>query len=360
MTITIRLQGFRRFEEAQIVLHRSTLLVGPNGAGKTTVLEALHYLSVGRSHRTSLDRELIGWAAPALHASIVFEEGLTVQRSLAEVGGVLTKRAEHNGVPLPLLRSLGLFHVVLFAPELIELLTGMPRLRRRYLDIVLSSTDQQYAEDLTLYTQALKQRNRLLVSRQTADAAFEPWEAILAARGTALIKARDGLVHYLSELLPKFYALLAPDGHTGLAALEYLPSISQLDRYPDLLAASRERDRFLSATSLGPHRDELRFMLGRRTASSGCSRGEQRSLLLALKRAELEFFAAQDAEVPPLLLLDDMFSELDRARSHALAELIASYQTVMTATDAATIPRSLRSSIDTVQLADGIPTPVAQ
>lgn len=345
--LELHLQGFRRFVDETFRFERSTLFVGPNGAGKTTVLEALHYLSVGRSHRTNRDRELIGWDTEVAHLSARFGDGTELRRTILNRGTqVVQKRAMRNGVVVPLLESLGVFHVVLFAPELVELITGSPRARRRYIDILLASTMPAYARELGEYNHAVKQRNQLLFRKARADASLDAWEALLVSRGTSLTEKRAGVVAYLRELLPGFYADLTPGIARRRVDISYLPSMSDPGRYADLLVASRERDARLGATSIGPHRDDLAFTVEGRPAVESTSRGEQRSVLLALKRAELEFFSAAKAELPPLLLFDDMFSELDETRSEALAALITDHRALITATDATTIPAAVRRRVD--------------
>lgn len=339
----LTLSNFRRFKEQTFDLSRSTLFVGPNGVGKTTILEAVHYLSVGRSHRALRDRDLIGWEGVAAHASLALSDDLLVQRSIAEQAGLLQRRALRNEVELPLLYSLGLFHVVLFAPELVDLFTGSPRNRRRYLDILLSSTEAAYARTLAEYQQALKHRNQLLFQPSATEAAFKPWESILADRGRQLVAARRSVTQFLADLLPGFYQSIAGTRTPRVPELAYQSTIADPDQFEALLAARRESDRRLRATSLGPHRDDLLITIDDYPAESATSRGEQRSLLLALKRAELQFFEAIPNEVPPILLLDDMFSELDEARVEALAELITDRRCLMTTTDATTIPESIRS-----------------
>lgn len=354
--MNLTLKNFRRFENATFDLSQSTLFVGPNGVGKTTVLEAVHYLSVGRSHRSLRDRELVGWDGAAAHASLQLSDDLLVERSVAEQNGQLQRLAKRNGVELPLLYSLGLFHVVLFAPELVDLFTGSPRLRRRYLDILLSSTEPQYARTLAEYQQALKHRNKLFFHSSATAGSFEPWEAILADRGRILMKQRLSVVQFLADLLPGFYQHIAGTRIPRLPHLVYQATVPNEAEFEALLAARRDADRRVRATSVGPHRDDLVITIDGYPAPVATSRGEQRSLLLALKRAELQFFEAQPSEVPPILLLDDMFSELDEARIDALAGLVSDRRCLMTTTDATTIPALLRKHIQIRELASEVVT----
>ncbi len=338
------LRNFRRFTNATIDLSQSTLFVGPNGVGKTTILEAIHYLSVGRSHRTLRDRELIGWQASAAHASLHLSDDLTAERSVTEQEGQLQRRVRRNGVELPLLYSLGIFHVVLFAPEQVVLLTGAPQHRRRYLDILLAATELEYAQTLAEYQQALRHRNQLLLRSGTVAAAFEPWESIIADRGRRILAQRRSVTAFLADLLPAFYRSIAGAG-SQQPELVYQTTVPDSAQFEALLASRRVADQRLRATSVGPHRDDLLITVDGYPAEAATSRGEQRSLLLALKRAELQFFEAQPSDVAPILLLDDMFSELDEARVDSLANLITNRHCLITTTDATTIPESIRSKV---------------
>ncbi|MGI6103660.1 MAG: DNA replication/repair protein RecF [Patescibacteria group bacterium] len=340
--LTLTLTGFRCFDSYEAHLPAVTILVGPNGTGKTSVLEAVHYLALGRSYRTSADRDLLQWGASTTRVVGVIGEELQLERAFELRGETLVKQVKYNGQLLSGVASLGKIHVVLFAPELVDLITGPPRERRRYLDAVLSGLDHTYAPTLVRYRHALKQRNALCAQRGAQEGAlYDVWEAQLVHEGRSLIAKRAAFVAFLMELIGDAYGRIAGE-RTRSIGLRYQSAVKDLDRYEELLVASRSRDALLGATSVGPHRDDLTIQIDDRPAATASSRGEQRSLLLALKAAELAFVDARTDDQPVILLLDDMFSELDEARSQALGSLVKGHQTVITATDVATIPASLR------------------
>ena len=338
--VRLQLAGFRRFSESIFELPSPTVIIGPNGVGKTTILEALYYLSIGRSYRTSTDRDMIGWETDTTRLSVEFSTGLRLERAVSTFGGSVTKQSATNGVSTTPLQSLGQFHVVLFAPELIALVMGPPNGRRRYLDMLLAATDVRYAEALLRYQHALRQRNALLGTIETTSSSFDVWEQLLVEAGTFLMIKREALVKMLASAVQPAFDLLEDKARSRAVSLQYQPT-AEPDRYADLLLNSRERDRRGVGTSVGPHRDELRITLGGRLMSFA-SRGEQRSLLIALKHAELALYKDRELEVPPFLLLDDLFSELDQNRSSHLTNLLHDYPTIVTTTDATLLDDRLR------------------
>lgn len=345
----LTLHNFRRFTEAQFQFDRATILIGPNGVGKTSLIEALVYASVGRSYRTSLDRELVTWDAETLRVKVELKS-ILIDRRLSLTAGRPIKQHRLNEVPRPFVETLGALRAVLFAPELIELVTGPPRGRRRYLDTLLASLDLTYATDLLHYQHSLAQRNALLGSRtDLGSSSFEPWEVALAQYGTKILVKRQAAVSFLAELVSTAYADLVQAARA--VGLTYLATIENVERWTELLAAKREIDRQSRATTLGPHRDDLEFSFDGRPAAAVTSRGEQRTLLLALKSAELSFLETKTDGAEPILLLDDMFSELDTARSRALASLIGTHRVVITATDAAMISPAIRERATVVEMA---------
>ncbi len=346
--VTLRLTGFRRFAEASFDLTSPTVIVGPNGAGKTTLLEALYYAGLGRSYRTSTDRDLIGWGTDTARIEASFGE-LTITRALASAGAAVRKQQLVNGVPVTPLGSLGHLCVVLFAPELIELVAGPPKARRRYLDMLLSATDVTYAHALLRYHHALKQRNALLGDHAALPASFDAWEALLVATGAEIMAKRSEAVSSLETAVQAPYAVFEGDANARRIALTYLPSADPPERHGDLLAAGRDRDRRSGATGVGPHRDDVGMALGGRPMGFA-SRGEQRSLLIALKHAELSRYARRPTAVPPYLLLDDLFSELDRRRGTELAALLGDYPTIVTTTDATALDKRLLDSATILDL----------
>lgn len=345
----LRLCGVRRFPDQTFTLTSPTILVGPNGAGKTTVIEAIYYASLGRSYRTASDRDLIGWETDTARIELVAPSGLTVTRAISTFGGILTKQVQVNGQKLTPVASLGHVAVVLFAPELIELMTGSPRVRRRYLDTLLSATDRQYAHALITYQHALKQRNALLMDQRSIETSFDIWERMLVDHGSVVLAAREHVIQTLITHAQPAYNELEAIASPRLIELSYESTVTDSARYEELLVASRERDRRGGGTSVGPHRDDMQCLLGGKPLSFA-SRGEQRSFLLALKHAELALYRRQEGALLPYLLLDDLFSELDQRRARHLVKLLAGYPTIVTTTDATLLDTSLRDQAAILEL----------
>ena len=346
---TLKLYGFRRFDEYECKLTSPTVIIGPNGVGKTTILEALYYVSMSRSYRTSNDREMIGWQTDTARVLAQFSNGLELNRAVSTFGGTVAKQSSTNGVPTTPLQSLGQIHVVLFAPELIELIVGPPRTRRRYLDMLLSATDRAYAQSLLKYHHGLRQRNALLFQEPTNGSAFDIWEQLLIENGTLIITKRKALMKLLAKHIGPAFEELESGRTKRQIKLAYQSTPDIEERYMELLIASRERDRRGAGTSVGPHRDDFTIHLEDRSMSFA-SRGEQRSLLIALKHAELALYASLEHELPPYLLLDDLFSELDQRRSKQLTTLLTAYPTIVTTTDATLLDDRLRKSAEILDL----------
>lgn len=340
--LSLLVTGFRCFSSFNVNLTETSLLIGPNGTGKTSLLEAVHYLALGRSYRTNTDRDLLKWGATTARIVGAFNKDVSLERAFETRGETVVKQAKYNGRLVTGVGSLGKIHVVLFAPELVDLITGPPRERRRYLDAVLSGLDITYAPTLVRYRHALKQRNALTASRERREGhLYDVWESQLVVDGRALVAKRMAFVTFLNDLIGDAYGKIAGE-RTRSITLRYQSTVKDLDRYDELLVASRNRDEALGATTIGPHRDDIAILVDKHPAVAACSRGEQRSLLLALKTAELAFVDERTDDQPVVLLLDDMFSELDEARSHALDALVQDHRAVITATDVATIPPALR------------------
>lgn len=327
----LELVNFRCFKERRINLTSPTVIVGPNGVGKTTILEALYYLSIAKSYRTKSDRELVSWQESVSRLSLAATD-FKIERVIA-LSPKLTKRVKKNGRVVSPIESLGFLRVVVFSPEQLNIFTGSPSLRRRFMDVILSATDPTYGQALLQYQYALKQRNSLLWQTNTlTDQLFVPWEIALVKYGTEIIAKRQVLVDFMAELINDNYQQLIID-HSRKIDLFYQLSCSS-EKLLEALARKRSFDQRSGGTSVGPHRDDLSFKIDSYPMAQASSRGEQRSLLWALKLAELEFVNTKDADCRLLLLLDDMFSELDQARSQKLNQLVTNYPAVVTATDA--------------------------
>ena len=335
MLTSIALAGFRGYASLAATFGPGAHLVwGPNAAGKTSLLEALVLCARGSSHRTLTDAELIRWDAPfarvdarrELEGRDPLELDVTLIRD-GPAGG--RKRIRVNGVPRRATALAGLLRVVVFAPEEMLLVAGSPSLRRGVLDALAVQRIPAHAADLAGYGRALAQRNALLRAireeRATRDQ-LPPWNAKLVESGAAVIDARRRVVGELAGPLRAAHAEIASsEGSLGLTyESNVVPAAGETSRdaLARRLAETADKEAWNGTTLVGPHRDDLAFRLDGRDLATFASRGQQRTAILALKLAELDLLTAHDGR-PPLLLLDDVFSELDPIRRSHLVRRIA-------------------------------------
>jgi DNA replication and repair protein RecF len=337
------------------------LIVGPNAAGKTTLLEAIVLLAWGRSHRTSTDGELVRWgteltriegrAGPeTIEVALVRPPGSVTAAATAGAvpagGQGARKRIRVNGVARRAAGLVGLLRTVVFAPEEMLLVIGAPTLRRAALDQLAIQRSAAYGRDLAAYGRTLQQRNSLLRAIREEQAGRDElrfWDAAFLDAGAALVTERLRLLAELAEPLARAHAEIAPD-EAGAARLELgyvtnapaAPGESPRDALERRLRETADKEIWNGSTLVGPHRDDMLFRLDGRDLAGFASRGQQRTAILAFKLAELDLLTALDRR-PPLLLLDDVFSELDPdRRAHLvrrIAELPQSFVTTTTPDD---------------------------
>jgi DNA replication and repair protein RecF len=319
------------------------LIVGPNAAGKTTLLEAVVLLAWGRSHRTSTDAELVRWGSDLARVEgLAGRETIEVALVRSSPGTTARKRIRVNGVGRRAAGLVGLLRTVVFAPEEMLLIAGSPGLRRAAIDQLASQRSTTYAHHLATYTRTLQQRNSLLRAIREEQAARDElrfWDASFLDAGGAIVEERLRLLADLAEPLAAAHAEIAPDeadaARLGLGYVTNAPALpgeSPRDALARRLIDTAEKEVWNGSTVIGPHRDDLVFTLDGRDMSSFASRGQQRTAILAFKLAELDLLTAQDGR-PPLLLLDDVFSELDPdRRAHLVRRIAALPQSFVTTT----------------------------
>jgi len=343
----IALRDFRSWAELDLELTPGrTVFVGPNGFGKTNLVEALWFCATLGSHRVSTDAPLIrAGAERAIVSTIVVSEGRELAVDL-EIAAGRANKGRLNRSPVRSTREiLGAVRAVLFAPEDLALVRGDPAERRRYLDELATVRRPRIAAVRADYDKVLKQRSALLKSAgggrfRTESGVLETldvWDGHLAANGAQLMAARLDLVNQLAPEVEKAYQLLAPASRP--AAIAYRSSIdtADLDRAGDtdyleaalLDALARRRNAELERGMclVGPHRDDLELRLGDQPAKGFASHGESWSVALALRLASYELLRAEGSE--PVLILDDVFAELDNARRRALAGVAATAEQVL-------------------------------
>jgi len=309
------------------------IVAGPNAQGKTSLLEAVHLVSTGRLLRAGRDSTAIRTESDSFRVAAILAPGGTEAAVELARGG--RKRALLNGVALPRASDLlGRLPSVSFSAVDLSIVRGDPSERRSFLDEELAQLLPSYLRDLAAYKRSLEQRNALLKTARdswTDPTLFEAWEERLESHGGAMRRTRQ---QWISELAP-----LASRAHADLGAgeelqLEIMENDDGVTR--DRFAATRREDIIRGSTQLGPHRDDLRIMVGGMDARLHASQGQQRTAVIALKLGVLESARARFG-FPPVLLLDDVFSDLDAGRRSRLVEraMNEAGQVFLTCTEAA-------------------------
>jgi DNA replication and repair protein RecF len=354
----IELRDFRNYERAEVDLSEGlTVVAGANGAGKTNLLEALYFGCTARSPRTSNERELVrrgGEGVARVVLDLVADDG----EHRIEVG-FEPGEAKHlrvDGSPVDSLSPVAVRPLVsVFLPERLELVKGAPASRRAHLDQVVAALWPSRAETRTAYSRALAQRNALVArvrAGAAGPAALDAWDAELAGHGIRLMQDRTEAV---DGLRPLFTDLAASLGLPGDAELRYRPrsAAGDADGLAAELAKRRQADLERGFTAHGPHRDELQLLLGGVSLRAYGSQGQQRAALLALLFAERSLLGERRAR-PPLMLLDDVMSELDAERRELLASLLRSGgQAVITTTEPEHVPGTALAGGGQIRVHDG-------
>jgi DNA replication and repair protein RecF len=347
----IHLQQYRSYSEASFELGKGVnIIVGPNAAGKTNLLESIMLNSTGKSYRTrgiGLIRNDHEWARIDVHTS---KNTLRTVKIQTDPSGKPEKTFEIDDkvyTKLPLAHQQP---VVLFEPNDLLLVEGEPQLRRDYFDNTLEQYTSGYEKLRQQYKRVVAQRNALLKqSKQSTNQMFA-WNLRLVDLGDQLVKQRLELVDVYNMALTGTYSAIA--NHKKRVSLTYISSVDTANYGTSLLKkleATIELDIQRGYTGSGPHRDDFSFSFDDRPALHSASRGEIRTLLLSLKILELGILE-QEKHIRPLLLLDDVFSELDGSRRQALTAFIKDYQTIITTTDADAAIRSFESGYSVISL----------
>jgi DNA replication and repair protein RecF len=361
----LSLVDFRSYTTAELALEPGpSVFVGPNGQGKTNLVEAIGYVATLGSHRVAHDAPLVrAGAERAIVRTAVVQAGRELVVELEIVPG-RANRARLNRAPVARPREvLGALRTVLFAPEDLALVRGDPSERRKFLDDLLVSRHPRYAGVRADYDRVLKQRNALLKTAGSARRAgssgdlrtLDVWDNHLAEHGAALLAGRLELVTAISPYVTKAYDAVSHG--KGPAVISYRPSWVEAEddevpaadrevlnaRLLAALARSRQQEVDRGTTLVGPHRDDLVLTLGDLPAKGYASHGESWSYALALRLASYDLLTADGGE--PVLILDDVFAELDTQRRERLAELVSrAEQVLVTAAVAGDVPEALQGA----------------
>tara|TARA_B100001146_G_scaffold111121_1_gene98116 strand:- start:14924 stop:15973 length:1050 start_codon:yes stop_codon:yes gene_type:complete len=328
---SLRLQHVRSHQDYAVTFHDGvTVITGPNGSGKTTILEAIYIALQGTSFK-SADAEVLRATGPWWRIDLVTVDG--DKRAITYDPERVTKKKQFQIDQRTLARLVPKYKhpVVLFEPEDLRLLNGSPARRRQFIDRFISQLNPLYATALRKYERALKQRNTLLKRPYIANDELFAWNIALAEHGAYIIEQRIAFVEKINSQLTDAYNDIAQS--SDVVSMHYshtfVGDIKQ--KLLDELHARAERDRLLGNTSVGPHRHDVIFHLNEAPVLSTASRGETRTIVLALKFLEVAIIE-QLTGLKPLILLDDVFSELDEARQQALSRRTREHQIIMTST----------------------------
>lgn len=305
----------------------TTLILGENGCGKTSVLEAIYILTQGKSFRAT-DPDIIKKETDFYRIELVYDNGEkiiatydTKKKSFQTLDKKTTRLPAKKKHP-----------VILFLPSDLNLVTGAPSRHRDYFDRFFSVLNPGYATALNKYNKALLQRNKLLKEEVIEKSAIFPWDILLAKNGVIIKKLRDELIKEINQYLTDTYHTIAEN--QDKVEIKYTSDFNELteNQYLDLLEKNSEKDHFLGHTSFGVHRDDFEFIFNQKPAESTASRGETRSIILALKFVEAKIIT-EKLNQKPIILLDDVFSELDNKRRKCLINNFKNHQVIITSVE---------------------------
>lgn len=336
---SIELKNFRNYEDLNISFDKGTnILYGDNAQGKTNVLEAAYMSGTTKSHKGSKDKEMIRFNEQEAHIRIVVEKkqpGTDVMKEYQIDMHLKQSRSKGiaiNQIPIKKASELfGILNMVFFSPEDLNIIKNGPAERRRFLDSELCQLDKIYLADLTNYNKILNQRNKLLkdmVYRPDLGDTLPIWDMQLVETGRKIIHRRKQFIEELNEIVHGIHYKIS--GGKEELFLKYEPNIDDIF-FEDELNRAKQKDIKTCMTSVGPHRDDMLFSIGDIDIRKFGSQGQQRTSALSLKLSEIEL-VKKTIHDTPVLLLDDVLSELDSNRQNYLLNSISDIQTLITCT----------------------------
>jgi DNA replication and repair protein RecF len=341
----LRLQNFRNYKDSNFLFDKTTIFVGRNTIGKTNILEAISFLSTGKSFRAEQDKDAIkeGEDFSRIEAEVIKnDDKINLTAILHIKTGHLYKKFLVNTIAKRQTDFVSNIVTVLFTPSDIEIVTDSPTLRRKYLDSVLSQAKSRYRIAHTTYERALKQRNKLLYlvregKRLLQKNDFEYWDSILIENGDIITRERNDYISFINKAAKNTFNF----------SLYYDKSTITQDR----LEKYFETELQAGVTLVGPQRDDIvfRFPNTEKKISEFGSRGEQRLTVLQTKLIEIEYLH-KSTETTPVLLLDDVFSELDSENIAKILEIVPNQQTLITTTHKEFIPKNISDKVDVIDL----------
>lgn len=329
----LELENFRNYDELNIEFSNDVnILYGDNAQGKTNVLEGIYLSSTTKSHKGAKDKDMIKIGKEEAHLRMYFKKADINHRIDIHLRKNGRKSAAVDGIPVRKSSDIyGLMNVVFFSPEDLSIIKNGPGERRKFMDAELCQLDKLYLQYLSKYNKTLEQRNDLLKQlsfRHDLRDTIEIWDQQLVEYGSFVIEQRKKFVDDINILVSQIHSNIS--NGKEMLSLKYEPSV-EAGEFAESLKKTVERDISQKTTCIGPHRDEISFYAGNENLKLFGSQGQQRTAALSLKLAEIELVKEKIGE-NPILLLDDVLSELDRNRQQALLNSINSIQTIITCT----------------------------
>ncbi len=341
---SLRLNNFRNYEKLELKLNDDlTVLYGENGQGKTNIVEAIYLCATGKSHRTSKESELLKFGSDIFDVFLRLEKENYPREIEIKWNEEKKKQITINEIPITKMGELiGLLNAVIFSPEDMSIVKEGPANRRRFIDIAYCQINSAYFYNLQQYGKILKNRNALLREiAQTGknEETIDVWNQSLAAVGSKIVLARIAFVEQLSALVNKWHCVLSDEREDLQMKYDCTFPVQKGDNleiiqknFLNKLEENYKKEIALQTTTAGPHRDDFILMLNDKEIRHFGSQGQQRTAVLALKLAEVDVMKNETGETP-VLLLDDVLSELDHKRQTLLLNSIAGIQTVITCTN---------------------------
>lgn len=330
---SLKLKNFRNYDFLDLEFDQATnIFYGDNAQGKTNILESLYLVGTTKSHRGTKDRDMIEFGQDEAHIETVIEKkGINYQIDM-HLKKNSPKGIAINKIPIRKASELfGIVNIVFFSPEDLNIIKNGPAERRRFIDLELSQLDKVYLSNLANYNRIVNQRNHLLKEigfQSGVMETLEIWEMQLVDYGNKIIERRQKFVEEMNEIISNIHKKLTGDREN--LQLIYEPSNGNIS-LEKALEKNRERDMRIKSTSVGPHRDDICFMVGDLDIRKFGSQGQQRTAALSLKLSEIELVKRAINDTP-ILLLDDVLSELDKHRQNYLLDSINDIQTLITCT----------------------------
>lgn len=330
---SLDLKDFRNYDILNISFDEETnIIYGDNAQGKTNILEAIYVAATTKSHRGSKDREMISFHEEESHIKVIVQKKETSYRIDMHLKKNKPKGIAINGVPIRRASELfGIINIVFFSPEDLNIIKDGPAARRRFIDMELSQIDKIYLNDISNYNRILIQRNKLLKEigfRDDVKDTLDVWDMQLNNFGLRIIERRKTFIKDLNEIINGIHHNLS--GGKENLVIEYEPNVDSSD-FERQIFLSRERDIKTKMTNIGPHKDDICFKINGNDVRKYGSQGQQRTAALSLKLSEI-YLVKRIIHDNPILLLDDVLSELDSNRQNYLLNRIKDIQTIITCT----------------------------